>query len=111
MDRRMFFEACIATPFVAVVPAQAATDPLPGLFKEWKHLRDRFNAEYPEEGDALYERFYETEDRIFLTQATSPEGVIAQIEFAIEEEIDLTLSFDGHRALFDNIKAALKAMG
>ena len=83
---------------------------LPSYLAEWRLVRKQFNEEVPEEGEPLYERLFQIEDQIMQTRAVSTEGILAQIEFAEEEEINLHFDFDGHRDLFENIKSSLRAM-
>lgn len=86
-------------------------DPLPEYLTKWKRLRAEFDEIYPEEGSFLYEEFYRYDSLMTQTQATSVDGILAQIEFAEIEGMDLDYRIKGHEELFENIKSSVRLIG
>lgn len=113
LSRRNLLLATAAAP-IAALPGQAVAapvnDPHPAWLAEWRVLRHRFNTEMPEEGEPLDVAFWAIEEKLFYTRAKSATGVAAQLEFALEEGIDLEGAFEGHVAMAENMLASLRDM-
>lgn len=94
-------------------PAPIKYDPHHQWLSDWKVARAKYNriAEDAEEGAQLLEERDELERKIMTTPATNSSGVIAQLEFALKDDLcggQLGGEFDGmDTMMFKNIVRTL----
>lgn len=83
-------------------------DPLPDMFARWKATKAELDALNDPDASPLWEDWLELEQRICSTRATSPAGVLAQLEYAAANDVQLGSSIEpwGH-LLFENMRGAL----
>lgn len=119
MKRRSFLAGSITIPALGAGIATAAIvrDPHSGLLDQWRSNMKKWadTKEGSPEETALSEQRDDIERSILSTPAATPEGMAAQIEFAIEDrlvgEAYCGGSFSGlDEAMFRNIANALKSM-
>ena len=109
IDRRKFIASAAVAPIGGVALAEN-TDPHPTWLNRWREVRDWINTSYPDEDDPVWDEFYGTEDKLFYTKAKTPEGVSAQLDFIIADDIELNSKYEGHVALVQNMRASLREM-
>jgi hypothetical protein len=108
IHRRDLIAAAAAVPAAGLAGSFAnatPVDPHPVLLERWRAEIAHFNTTDDAEDD-----YWETGKRICMTPAATVAGVLAQIEYAIEEQVDLCFPADPHKALFENIRDSLKAL-
>lgn len=100
---------------VAVAPLQAAPcDPIPALYEEWKRISAEWNAAIGSADEyGLRVKVRDLEERICTAAPTTREGMIAQLEYAMD---DFGIYMFGNlrknldRKLFENLLNGLKAV-
>lgn len=98
----------------AALAALAAVDPHPAWLAEWLHYRNYWNS--PGTGDIpdeASEAQWELGGRIAFTKATTQEGLVAQLEYALEEFTDYCFgncSDDRDEAVVRNLLASLRGL-
>lgn len=119
LHRRAFFKsastaalAVTATPALAFqMPITETPDPLPEWFRDWKRGTARWEGipEETPEADQLLAENVDLENRICSTQATSREGVIAQLDLVLDGNswTGGLMTEASERVVFENIRAAL----
>lgn len=90
--RALIASAPAAGIAMTAIPSRAAApiDPVPGLVAEWRKARAAFGNEPSDDEkvhDALYQKMGEAERRILTTKPTSAAGIVAQLEYALTDEL------------------------
>lgn len=109
IHRRDLIAAAAAVPAAGLAGSFAnatPVDPHPALLERWRAEVAHFNITDGADDDV----YWEIGKRICTTPAATIAGVLAQVEFAIEDKVDLSFPADPHKALFENIRASLKAL-
>ncbi|MCV6610135.1 MAG: hypothetical protein OIF55_05120 [Amphritea sp.] len=109
IHRRNLIAAAAAVPVAGCAGSFAKAtpvDPHPALLEQWRAEVAHFNTTDGADDDV----YWEIGKRICMTPAATVAGVLAQVEFAIEDKVDLCFPADPHKALFANIRASLKAL-
>ncbi|WP_171180662.1 hypothetical protein [Ruegeria sp. HKCCD8929] len=116
MNRRTTLTALCAAP-AASLPALAATttDPHRAWLEQWRHAKVMWESQ-PEDTPEAYQwevRFDELEMKLMTNRAETPDGIAAQIEFAIENNVVGQEYAGGNygidRVMFERIAETLRA--
>lgn len=91
MDRRTFITTTAATPLLVTKARAATVDPMVALVADWFEVNKRWenfdtagNYDEPECLE-LDEKLMVLSEQICTTTATSPEGIAAQLEYALAD--------------------------
>lgn len=108
MNRRSMITASAAALALPVPALGRPRDPLPALYARWKEVCSSWEETEEEstEAEALWKRREEIGRTISMMQATSLEGVVAQLGWVLEDGRDF-FCCDEHRVA---LEAALRGI-